>query len=301
MQKKEKLVTNLEEVNMYIEKYIDFLSYKNLSSNTIKKSNVVLTNFFKEKNSISITKSEQYEYIEMLLNTVKKSTAYDYIRILNKFYDYIHTFVDSSIANIFENVSFKRTPAQNISVLYGEEILELYERIKNDNRVTSYQEFIFDFLFSTGIRVSELSSIKINLIDLENRTILITGKGNKERIIFYNDKLEHKLIRFLKLRHQIMEFNKKYHSYLFIKLTTGKPVTNNFIYYEIVKIGKLYDIHLHPHTLRHSFATNLLENGCDIKYIQEFLGHSSILTTQRYTHLQLKNKTNTIMKHHPRA
>ncbi|HDA9555489.1 TPA: tyrosine-type recombinase/integrase, partial [Listeria innocua] len=166
---------------------------------------------------------------------------------------------------------------------------------------SAYQEFLFDFLFSTGIRVSELSSIKINLIDLEKKTIIITGKGNKERIVFYNAKLEQKLIRFLKVRHQIMEFNREYHSFLFIKLATGKPVTNNFVYYEIVKIGKLYNIHLHPHTLRHSFATNLLENGCDLRYIQEFLGHSSILTTQRYTHLQLKNKTNTIMKHHPRA
>ncbi|EMX5419711.1 tyrosine-type recombinase/integrase [Listeria monocytogenes] len=294
-------MTNLEEVNVYIKKYIDFLNYKELSPNTIKKVNTVLNKFFEEKTSISITKIDQYEYIEMLLNTVKKSTAYGYINIINNFYNYIHTFIDSSIKNQFENVNFKRSTVQNISVLYSEEIIELYENIQNDSRVSAYQEFLFDFLFSTGIRVSELSSIKINLIDLEKKTIIITGKGNKERIVFYNAKLEQKLIRFLKVRHQIMEFNREYHSFLFIKLATGKPVTNNFVYYEIVKIGKLYNIHLHPHTLRHSFATNLLENGCDLRYIQEFLGHSSILTTQRYTHLQLKNKTNTIMKHHPRA
>ncbi|ELY0485080.1 tyrosine-type recombinase/integrase [Listeria innocua] len=294
-------MTNLEEVNVYIKKYIDFLNYKELSPNTIKKVNTVLNKFFEEKTSISITKIDQYEYIEKLLNTVKKSTAYGYINIINNFYNYIHTFIDSSIKNQFENVNFKRSTVQNISVLYSEEIIELYENIQNDSRVSAYQEFLFDFLFSTGIRVSELSSIKINLIDLEKKTIIITGKGNKERIVFYNAKLEQKLIRFLKVRHQIMEFNREYHSFLFIKLATGKPVTNNFVYYEIVKIGKLYNIHLHPHTLRHSFATNLLENGCDLRYIQEFLGHSSILTTQRYTHLQLKNKTNTIMKHHPRA
>ncbi|HAO5832134.1 TPA: tyrosine-type recombinase/integrase [Listeria monocytogenes] len=291
----------MEEVNVYIKKYIDFLNYKELSPNTIKKVKMVLNNFFEEKTSISITKTDQYEYIEMLLKTVKKSTAYGYINIINNFYNYIQTFIDSSIKNQFENINFKRSSVQNISVLYNEEIIELYENIQKDNRVSAYQEFLFDFLFSTGIRVSELSSIKVNLIDLKNKTIIVTGKGNKERMIFYNTKLENKLIRFLKLRQQVMEFNKVYHSYLFIKLNTGKPVTNNFVYYEIVKIGKLYDINLHPHTLRHSFATNLLENGCDLRYIQEFLGHSSILTTQRYTHLQLKNKTNTIMKHHPRA
>ncbi|EKA2549773.1 tyrosine-type recombinase/integrase [Listeria monocytogenes] len=294
-------MTNLEEVNVYIKKYIDFLNYKELSPNTVKKVNMVLNNFFEEKTSISITKTDQYEYIEMLLNNVKKNTAYGYINIINNFYNYINTFIDSSIKNQFENVNFKRSTVQNISVLYNEEIIELYENIQKDSRISAYQEFLFDFLFSTGIRVSELSSIKINLIDLKSKTIIVAGKGNKERIIFYNTKLENKLIRFLKLRQQVMEFNKVYHSYLFIKLNTGKPVTNNFVYYEIVKIGKLYDINLHPHTLRHSFATNLLENGCDLRYIQEFLGHSSILTTQRYTHLQLKNKANTIMKHHPRA
>ncbi|EMZ0120210.1 tyrosine-type recombinase/integrase [Listeria monocytogenes] len=204
----------MEEVNVYIKKYIDFLNYKELSPNTIKKVNMVLNNFFKEKTTISITKIDQYEYIEMLLNTVKKSTAYGYINIINNFYNYIHTFIDSSIKNWFENINFKRSTVQNISVLYGEEIIELYENIQKDNRVSAYQEFLFDFLFSTGIRVSELSSIKINLIDLEKKTIMITGKGNKERIVFYNAKLEQKLIRFLKVRHQIMEFNKEYHSFL---------------------------------------------------------------------------------------
>ncbi|HAA6493469.1 TPA_asm: hypothetical protein GGA09_09925, partial [Listeria monocytogenes] len=178
----------MEEVNVYIKKYIDFLNYKELSPNTIKKVKMVLNNFFEEKTSISITKTDQYEYIEMLLRTVKKSTAYGYINIINNFYNYIQTFIDSSIKNQFENINFKRSSVQNISVLYSEEIIELYENIQKDNRVSAYQEFLFDFLFSTGIRVSELSSIKVNLIDLKNKTIIVTGKGNKERMIFYNTK-----------------------------------------------------------------------------------------------------------------
>ncbi|HAO6016054.1 TPA: tyrosine-type recombinase/integrase, partial [Listeria monocytogenes] len=131
--------------------------------------------------------------------------------------------------------------------------------------------------------------------------IRICGKGNKERIVVYNETLEINLLAYLKARQAIMNFHRRHHSFFLIDFNTGDRLKYAKIYTEIVQVGKIVHRKIHPHILRHSYATHLPENGCDLRYIQELLGHSSVSTTQRYTRVQLKHKQDIIMRFHPRG
>ena len=137
-----------------------------------------------------------------------------------------------------------------------------------------------------GVRVSELSELKVQNVDLLQKTIKVFGKGSKERIIPINKKCAEILNVYLKKRELI---SLKYNSppYFFLE-ENGKRVTRQKIYKIIRTLGEGIDKNISPHTIRHSFATHLLENGADLRVVQELLGHSSIVTTQLYTHISKK-------------
>jgi len=139
---------------------------------------------------------------------------------------------------------------------------------------------IIEMLYATGVRVSELVNIKINDIDFNNKRIIVCGKGNKERIVYYGDYAEEVLYEYLDSR----EHNKE--NYLFVNNRNDK-LTERGVRYIIERIMSDLSIktHVTPHVLRHTFATNMLNNGCDIKVVQELLGHSSLKTTEVYTHV----------------
>lgn len=158
---------------------------------------------------------------------------------------------------------------------------------------------IFELLFVGGMRVSELCSIKFEDVDLENMYILIHGKGNRERLVFLeNEEVERALVNYLKVRKNV----KVYSPYIFItknleQLTTASVRSMVRRYAKECNIDK----NVTPHVFRHTFATLLLEEGVDIKYIQDFLGHSSISTTQLYLHTNNKHKREIIAAKHPRG
>ncbi|WP_157456585.1 tyrosine-type recombinase/integrase [Carnobacterium maltaromaticum] len=143
-----------------------------------------------------------------------------------------------------------------------------------------------ELLYDTDIRVTECSDIRINDIDLNDRVIRVRGKGGKERLVLYGKCLEPYLIDYLNFRLYLLKFNKQSHFYLMVDMRTAKKLSSNRIYSEISNVGKKLHISINPHKLRHSFATHLLQNGADIRTIQELLGHSSISSTKIYTHVQ---------------
>lgn len=175
-----------------------------------------------------------------------------------------------------------KLPKKLPKVLSINEITELL-----DENMSVINKAILELLYAAGLRVSELSNIQINNVDLNSKYVRCIGKGSKERIIPIGNKACRAIKKYLKEREYIV---KKYNlktKYLFIK-DNGKKLTRQDVYIFINSIGKNINKDISPHTIRHSFATHLLENGADLRIVQELLGHSDVSTTQLYTHISKK-------------
>lgn len=160
------------------------------------------------------------------------------------------------------------------------------EEILNSN-LTPLEHVIIELLYSAGLRVSELVNLKISDIDLNSKYVRCFGKGSKERIIPIGDTAKNVIKDYMPIRDLLL---KKYNinSKKLLVQENGKFVTRQEIYNLIHARGKLIHKNISPHTLRHSFATHLLENGADLIVVQELLGHSDVATTQLYTHISKK-------------
>lgn len=155
------------------------------------------------------------------------------------------------------------------------------------NHLDETEAVAMELLYGAGLRVSELVNLEIGNIDLNSKYVRCFGKGSKERIIPIGEKAKKSIINYLKIRDfYIKKFKLETKRFLIKK--NGKPVTRQEIYVFIRKQGELLQKHISPHTMRHSFATHMLENGADLRVVQELLGHSDVSTTQLYTHVSKK-------------
>lgn len=146
---------------------------------------------------------------------------------------------------------------------------------------------MLELLYGAGLRVSELINLEVNDIDLSSRYVRCMGKGSKERIIPIGEKAKKAILKYLKIRELLIKRYKLNTKQLLIK-DNGHLMTRQDVYVFIKKQGELLKKHISPHTLRHSFATHMLENGADLRVVQELLGHSDVSTTQLYTHVSKK-------------
>ena len=154
---------------------------------------------------------------------------------------------------------------------------------------------VFEIMFATGMRISEICSLKNDDVDLKNKVIRVYGKGSKERLI---------QIENADVINALKEYKKHCHSntdYFFTNKLDNRLSEQSvrFMINHYVELAGI-DMHITPHMFRHSFATLLLEEDVDIRYIQQLLGHNSITTTQIYTHISMKKQRNILAKKHPR-
>ena len=175
-----------------------------------------------------------------------------------------------------------KTPQRLPKVVSVKEIDEMLH-----NNLTPLEHVIMELLYSCGLRVSELVNLKINDIDLSSKYVRCFGKGSKERIIPIGEQAKFVIKEFLPTRDFLIKKFGLTTKNLLVK-DNGKFVTRQDIYSFIHNQGKLIHKNISPHTLRHSFATHLLENGADLRVVQELLGHSDVSTTQLYTHISKK-------------
>lgn len=267
-----------------IDNFLYFLKKElNYSDYTIKNYQLDLTDFFKyvSKSNIdflNIKNTHVRGYLKYLDTcNLKNTTISRRISALRTFYNYLleKGFVKS---NIFLNVKNPKLEKKLPNYLNYTEIEELLASIDTSSSEGLERRLLVEMFYSTGCRVGEMVNIKISDIDFSSKTIKVMGKGSKERIVYYGDYASKYLEDYLK--------NKDKKGYLFTN-KRGEKLTIEEVEYIVRDIMKHISIktHVTPHTLRHTFATHLLNNGADIRTVQELLGHANLSTTGIYTHV----------------
>lgn len=180
-----------------------------------------------------------------------------------------------------------------------EELFYLLDSVTDEQLPTAYplrDKAILELMYATGIRCSELVSIKIQDIDLENKTIRIIGKGNRERIVLFGNKAKERLIAYI----QKERVRTESHGHLFLN-KWGTGLTSRSIQRIIVMFRQFLKVKraITPHKIRHSFATHLLDQGVDLRVIQELLGHKTVASTERYTHVSIERLSHLCETIHP--
>jgi integrase/recombinase XerD len=301
----------MKKLPLLIQDYLDYCRLrKNLDLKTIKAYRIDLAQFqnyifssnedFKAKSSINL-------YITSIHSKFKPKTIKRKIASLKAFYQYmfeeeILTFNPFSKINVRfrePQVLPKTIPLHNIQTF----LITLYRQKEYTSstyqqKVISRDIAVVELLFATGIRISELCSLKPEDIDLKSQNILIYGKGAKERMIQIGslDVLNALLTYENLFQDEIASSN-----YYFVN-RLSKRLSEQSVRLMIRKYTKIAAIHQHltPHMFRHSFATLLLEEDVDIRYIQKMLGHSSITTTEIYTHVSIAKQKDILITKHPR-
>ena len=287
------------EINLLIDSFKDFLIYeKGLSENTVSA-------YLSDINKVS--GKEEYFDIEIFLPStyLKSSKNKNYSgstkkRIQSSINQFLKYLIDENyIANIEMNNISIMTKKKLPNVLSANEIDILIDFYDHDLFISSRNKTIIDFMYSTGCRVSELINVEESDIDIEEAFVRLEGKGSKQRIVPLGSKVLINLESYLPLRNKD---RKSKNNKLFIS-KSYKNLDRTAVFRIIKSTGVKAGIHkeLYPHILRHSAATHMLEGGCDLRTVQEFLGHSSVSTTQIYTKVTKAFLEEAFIESHPRS
>ena len=267
----------------YMNNFYEYLLTKNYSENTVLSYINDLYYFYLfVKKDLDLVKEEDIrDYLEYLNLKKDKSTSVSRkISTFKSFYKflYLNEYIDKKEYPL-SKISYPKAEKKLPKFIYYNDLLEMINE-SSKGKEGLRDRLIIEMLYATGVRVSELVNIKINDIDFNNRRIIVCGKGNKERIVYYGEYAMKVLNDYLRGRENINN------QYLFLN-NRGEKLTDRGVRYIIDNIMKNLSVktHVTPHVLRHTFATDMLNNGCDIKVVQELLGHSSLKTTEVYTHV----------------
>jgi len=204
--------------------------------------------------------------------------------------------------NPFESLLTPKLPKKLPNFLYPEEIISLLEAPEREAPLGLRDRAILELLYSTGMRVTEITKLNQNTVDFDENEIRVMGKGNKERVVLFGSQAHRALQEYLKQGRPKLRGNKKTAAALFIG-RRGTRLTPRQVERIIGNCARKAGIikKVTPHTLRHSFATHLLSGGADLRMVQELLGHVSLSTTQVYTHITKERLKQVYDAAHPRA
>jgi len=301
----------------FLKRFDDYLfAIKNASSHTRRNYRNDLSQFFTflQENEVGVFNHEKVDLNKITPSIVRnflahihqknaKTTMARKVAALNSFFKFLvkEGFVASNPA---QTVSAPKPEKVIPTFLSVDEIFSLVEQPDREKALSRRDRAILELMYSCGLRVSEVVNLDLKDLDLGGGLIKVKGKGNKERLLPIGAKAREALDDYLSVRKKLGEKNKAEGppSALFLNHRGGRLTTRS--------IARMIDKYarrsaffrpVHPHAIRHSFATHMLDAGADLRAIQELLGHSSLSTTQKYTHVSIDRLMEVYDKTHPRA
>jgi site-specific recombinase XerD len=308
----------------YKQEFLEYLEVeKNRSSKTVRNYDFYLTRFFEQANvkAVSDITLPRVKKFRVWLNRqengrgdeMSKRTQNYHMIALRTFLKYLAKMDIPALAP--EKIELAKEPDREVQFLEGDELARLLaaplrdkkgETVAQPSLVQLRDKALLELLFSTGLRVSEAAGLKREMVNLKKEEFTVRGKGSKLRVVFLTDDAKDWLKRYLDARGDTSLF-------LFVSHDRAKgkggraeadtPLSPRSIERMIAKYARAAGIvkKVTPHTMRHTYATDLLQNGADIRSVQSMLGHSSITTTQIYTHITDKRLRETHKKFHNRS
>jgi len=288
----------------YLNDYLDFLHFeRGLSDNT--------RNNYERDIQQLITLSQPSSLAELKIAHIRRYVAMlhskglggkSIARMLSSwrgFFDYLvqrHQFKDNPVIGMRAPKTPKTLP-QALSIEQTNKLVE----IADDDTLSQRDHAILELFYSSGLRLSELVGLNVDQLDFTEGTVTVTGKGNKTRIVPLGSHAKHAIELWLNLRQQLLTHNPNEKA-LFVS-KQGRRISGRNIQYRMKEwsIKQGINSSVHPHMLRHSFATHVLQSSGDLRAVQEMLGHANISTTQVYTHLDYQHLTKVYDAAHPRA
>jgi integrase/recombinase XerD len=287
------------KINKSISSFSEYLLYqKGLSQNTVDsyKSDLTKLSNYLQNQDLSKTNIDNF-FIDMSEFNYSSSTKKRIHSSIKNFLKYINEYEDYESIDIsdIKLKSSKKLP-EVLSITDIENMINFYN---HETYLDSRNRTVIDVLYSTGCRVSELCDINISDIDLDEKYLKLKGKGSKQRIVPIGSMLYKNLMQYLNVRETFLQNRGEP---LFLSKSKNK-LDRTAVFRIIKKTAKNISLQtdVHPHTLRHSAATHMLEGGCDLRTVQEFLGHSSVSTTQIYTKVTKEFLEEAFTESHPRS
>ena len=287
------------KINKSISSFSEYLLYqKGLSQNTVDsyKSDLTKLSNYLQNQDLSKTNIDNF-FIDMSEFNYSSSTKKRIHSSIKNFLKYINEYEDYESIDIsdIKLKSSKKLP-EVLSITDIENMINFYN---HETYLDSRNRTVIDVLYSTGCRVSELCDINISDIDLDEKYLKLKGKGSKQRIVPIGSMLYKNLMQYLNVRETFLQNRGEP-----LFLSKSKNKLDRTAVFRIIKKTAMnisLQTDVHPHTLRHSAATHMLEGGCDLRTVQEFLGHSSVSTTQIYTKVTKEFLEEAFTESHPRS
>lgn len=293
---------DIKELNDY-KKYLTYEKrYPETTVNSYMNALIKYQEFINEKKIKykTINRDEIREYLKFLdENKYSKNSISQTLSALRSFYSFLVNN-GTITSNQFRLIRNPKKEKHLPNFLQPDELQEIFDSIELETPLGIRNRLIIELLYATGLRVSELVNLEIGDIDKSNHEIRVVGKGDKERIVFFGEYA----LKFLNMYQKEARpklLNGKKEDILILN-KDGDPITSRGIEVIIDKIVKEAALkhNISPHVIRHTFATDMLNNGADLKSVQELLGHSSLSTTQIYTHITNERLRSVYLKTFPR-